>query len=257
MLLIVLWWISTSKGASLNYGVLVGNVQETFDDCLTIIDDARDYIDKVDKLDNVRRRLGKKDDDLAPQLGACVSMLKAMDAYRGSHSRLVAAPTFVRWKYIVYLDTLLKPLSKKIETNPLYVASKDGNCRKFHEKCDRQGATVTIIKTTTGNVFGGYTDKSWNSDDKTDSSSTSFLFQLQPNFVQYPLHSNERRYAVYQYKAHGPIFGRGYDISVHCEALTNEGSVSGRSYTAAGHTLNNGKRLYQAEDYVVFKAIPL
>ena len=32
---------------------------------------------------------------------------------------------------------------------------------KFHELCDNKGPTLTIIETTTGYIFGGYTSTSW------------------------------------------------------------------------------------------------
>ena len=46
----------------------------------------------------------------------------------------------------------------------IYQGSTDGfSSAHFHEKCDGVPATLTIIKTTNGNIFGGYTDKPWNS----------------------------------------------------------------------------------------------
>lgn len=46
----------------------------------------------------------------------------------------------------------------------IYQASADGfSSASFHDKCDGVTATLTIIKTTNGNIFGGYTDKPWNS----------------------------------------------------------------------------------------------
>ena len=44
----------------------------------------------------------------------------------------------------------------------LYRGSQDGwNISDFHGKCDDKGATVTIVKTSEGYVFGGYNDQSW------------------------------------------------------------------------------------------------
>jgi len=31
----------------------------------------------------------------------------------------------------------------------------------FHNKCDNQGETLTIIKSGMGKIFGGYTDIPW------------------------------------------------------------------------------------------------
>ena len=47
----------------------------------------------------------------------------------------------------------------------LYRASRDNfTFKAFHEKCDNQGPTLTIIKSDlNGKVFGGYTSVSWRS----------------------------------------------------------------------------------------------
>jgi len=44
----------------------------------------------------------------------------------------------------------------------IYRGTRDGfGASDFHRHCDGEAGTVTIIKTT-GNIFGGYTEKSWN-----------------------------------------------------------------------------------------------
>ena len=47
--------------------------------------------------------------------------------------------------------------------NLIYRSSRDGfEASSFHSKCDNKPNTLIIIKSTNGNVFGGYTEKSWN-----------------------------------------------------------------------------------------------
>ena len=44
-----------------------------------------------------------------------------------------------------------------------YQASRDGwSSKDFHRTCDDVGPTVTLVKCGT-NIFGGYTDQSWES----------------------------------------------------------------------------------------------
>ena len=46
----------------------------------------------------------------------------------------------------------------------LWRGSRDGfRCYDFHRLCDDRGKTLTVIKTTEGSVFGGFTDISWQS----------------------------------------------------------------------------------------------
>ncbi|KAH3798709.1 hypothetical protein DPMN_152311 [Dreissena polymorpha] len=44
----------------------------------------------------------------------------------------------------------------------LYSAKKDGcSAEKFHEKCDYQDATLTVVYNRCNSVFGGYATTSW------------------------------------------------------------------------------------------------
>ena len=46
--------------------------------------------------------------------------------------------------------------------NALYLASQHGfDSREFHHKCDKKGATITLVRTRTGHIFGGYASVSW------------------------------------------------------------------------------------------------
>ena len=56
----------------------------------------------------------------------------------------------------------LASVNKTSEHKLLYRASRDGwDACDFHRCCDSKGATITVVKCTEGNVFGGYTSKSW------------------------------------------------------------------------------------------------
>jgi len=37
----------------------------------------------------------------------------------------------------------------------------DWTAAKFHERCDNQGATIVVMKSKAGKVFGGFTNVSW------------------------------------------------------------------------------------------------
>ena len=37
----------------------------------------------------------------------------------------------------------------------LYAVNGPANARKFHKKCDNAGATITIVETRNGMIFGG------------------------------------------------------------------------------------------------------
>jgi hypothetical protein len=48
----------------------------------------------------------------------------------------------------------------------------------FRKTCSGLGETFTIIKSTNGNIFGGYTPKNWGVNSAYEYDSTSFLFLL-------------------------------------------------------------------------------
>ena len=52
--------------------------------------------------------------------------------------------------------------NSNIKFNLLYRGSRDGfGAHNFHAKCDGKSETVTIIKSSNNNIFGGYTNVAW------------------------------------------------------------------------------------------------
>ncbi len=64
----------------------------------------------------------------------------------------------------------------------LFRASKHGwNAEDFHRKCDDQGATLVIVKSSNGSIFGGFASLSWNSSDYYESDPKAFIYSLYTN----------------------------------------------------------------------------
>src|SRR5438045_9772457 len=65
----------------------------------------------------------------------------------------------------------------------LFRGSRDGaTTRKFHEICDNQSRTVTIVKVTGSNeILGGYNPIEWKSDNSYASTKDSFIFSFKDN----------------------------------------------------------------------------
>ena len=71
--------------------------------------------------------------------------------------------------------------NKKFTFNLIFKGNVDGDeAKKFHEKCDNKGPTVTVCRALNGNKFGGYTPLSWKKDGcwQKDDSRKSFVFNL-------------------------------------------------------------------------------
>jgi len=245
---------------------LVGAVVSTFGECTGIIRAVGDFIDVVDTVDFrrrvVRQGLAKKVDE---KLASCSVILKAVNDFRSKYiARDIGKISFLPAE-MAHLKELLKPVSKKMG-EVLYIATRDGQTgADFHRKCDNQGPTVVIVESTTGAVFGGYTDATWSNSNKYVTSTKSFLFRLRPSFRRYPLKAGQERYAIYDKKNYGPVFGyqSNHDLHISNAPLTSTGSYTygGRSYEIppkyASNELSNGYTNFQVMDYVVVKASDL
>ena len=111
----------------------------------------------------------------------------------------------------------------------MYRASKDGfRAVNFHRKCDDKTKTLTIIKSINKNIFGGYTDATWTSNNQYFQDPNAFLFSL-VNHDHKPfktkIFSNGQN-AIYCHPSYGPTFGGGNDIHISCNSNTNSDSYS-------------------------------
>ena len=98
----------------------------------------------------------------------------------------------------------------------LYKATPEENTRDdFHRKCDNKGATVTIIETTKGRRFGGYTSLSWDSSSGWKNDKEAFLFSLD-NDKKYEV-IQEAKYKVYSNTGFGQWFGSNGNIGLAYE----------------------------------------
>ena len=61
----------------------------------------------------------------------------------------------------------------------LYQATVDGFSKeKFYAKSIKKGATMIIVKTTTGRIFGGFTKTSWDKSGSFKHDNSSFIFSV-------------------------------------------------------------------------------
>jgi len=83
----------------------------------------------------------------------------------------------------------------------LYLASEHGfDSRAFHHRCDNKGATVTLVRTATGHIFGGYSSVPW---------SRGELKTKPPRWV--PTYVQDPQAFVFRLCAPANWTGRGYD----------------------------------------------
>lgn len=121
----------------------------------------------------------------------------------------------------------------------------------FHGKCDRQSNTVTLILTTTGCIFGGFTPVSWDSSNvyKPDPTNESFLFRIKDSrnndALRFPILNPS--FAIHCGPSYGPTFGNAHDLYVAdcCNQNTNSYTNLGTAYT--NDTGINGKEVFTGD----------
>ena len=126
--------------------------------------------------------------------------------------------------------------SQKFEL--LYRGSLHGfSASDFHSKCDNNPKTLTIIKDTSGNIFGGYTEATWDGDGY-KSDKNAFIFSL-VNKQRMPVKLNvtNGNCAIYCNMRYGPTFGVGHDICIRDKMTANF------SYSSFGFS-------YKVENYL-------
>jgi hypothetical protein len=170
--------------------------------------------------------------------------------------------TEFRSEILTELPPLFAPFHTK-QWDLLYRATVDGfQASDFHRKCNNHRNTVTIILTTNGSIFGGFTPCPWDSTDgqKADPQRESFLFTIKnPHGIEarkFPL--VKKRNAILSHQGYGPVFGNN-DLLVTNESNTKEYSYTnlGCSYLndtgMGGQQLFTGGHTFLAKEIEVFE----
>ena len=161
-------------------------------------------------------------------------------------------------------DEILR--KKNIIYKLLYRASEDGsNIKTFHNKCDNIKGTLTIIKTTKGMRFGGYTEQMWNGSgnvsQRKDGKGICFCFSL--DLFKIYNFNNQYGYSIYCYYNNGPYFSGGDCTFFHI--YNNNGLLFGSNcYTKKGNSfgnvdndyeINNGQSNFSVVELEVFQIL--
>ena len=159
----------------------------------------------------------------------------------------------------------LASVGKTSEPKLLYRASRDGwDASDFHRMCDGKGATVTVVKSSGGYIFGGYTDVAWGQGVRWRASAVSFLFSLKDHAgigpVKMPIKSDSTVHVVHHGSSYGPTFGSSrhdHDLHVASNANVNSSHYNvGSAYQLPSNTTNRnfltGSMKFTVSEYEVF-----
>ena len=137
----------------------------------------------------------------------------------------------------------------------LFDSSFNGDsASEFHEKCDGICNTISLIETTSGHRFGGYTSECFESPneyfDKKDN--LSFVFSLDKMKIYDVI---KGKYAISCDKNYGPYF-RDDHICIVDEFFTKESGtcIKGKGFnTTKNYELNSGKKYFTIKRLQVFQ----
>lgn len=146
----------------------------------------------------------------------------------------------------------------------IYSAKLNGDSAStFHLYCDNKGPTMTLIKDTEGNIFGGFTNIPWKSTISAEwvgNDPFAFLFSI--NKQKIILHDNDtQEKTVTMCKSNGPIFGDDdLVISDNCTSNQESWNFMKNSYGKKDNSVTKsyftgGKIEFQVSDYEVFSVL--
>ena len=150
----------------------------------------------------------------------------------------------------------------------IFRGTKDGmNANNFHNKCDNQGETITLIKNGKGCIFGGYTSIPWTSSQGSYfSSHNSFLFTLTNIYGTEPnkfISKNDQN-EVYHNISYGPRFGAGCDLGIYTNFVKDGGWSNfpntyqdniGKGKSIFTGDLNNENPYFTIKEIEIFKLL--
>ena len=125
----------------------------------------------------------------------------------------------------------------------LYRGTRDGfDASVFHERCDNQGATVTMVKSESGHIFGGVTGAAWSSCGCHVNTTKAFLYGIRtygsPDAgVIFKLSGNSE-VAMLDNPNSGPTFGGGHDLYIATDANGNANSYSNLGMSGGAYAGN-------------------
>ncbi len=141
---------------------------------------------------------------------------------------------------IDFVQLLIKKVSNMKRFNLLMRATKDGfTAKTFHNKCDnKNGPTITIVKSQFGNIFGAYTTVPWTSKLGLKADKDAFLFLIRSSHhleqkecpLIFGIKEKWSEYAVRHYSTCGPAFGGDLLIRDNCNVNATTNHQSGINF---------------------------
>jgi len=146
----------------------------------------------------------------------------------------------------------------------LYKATRDEFlASRFHQLCDDKGPTMTVVKSTEGWMFGGFTTQSWKGDHVYKTDPQAFMFTLtNPHNIpatKFSIKDDKHHLAINANQHYGPLFGVGHDLIIRDNSNKDTEWPSYTDFpgsyqdtTGKGNTLFTGSKDFTSLDIEVY-----
>ena len=150
--------------------------------------------------------------------------------------------------------------SKKISLNLLFKATKDGtNASDFHKKCDGKVQQLVFIKTTEGEIFGGYTKIGFRNRGKAIEDNNAFVFSF---FTKKIYNIKIDKSAIMDYQNNGPCFYSNGDYIIYIPSkmfddFSNTCNISSSYFEGMSmdYEINNGEKFFNIQEIEVYQVL--
>ena len=208
-----------------------------------IMENFEEKIEKIEK-DNIKV-LAKKQFDENITINAKSDIFNSLDEIDFIIERL-------KYEY--------KLQNKKIMMKLLFKATKDGiTSASFHKKCDRKVQQLIFIKTTKGEIFGGYTEKGFRSRNSYIDDNNAFLFSFLTRKIYNAIYGKT---VIYDSSSLGPCFSGNSNSTIlipnnmlEDQSHTNKKSESHFSGMKIDYELNNGEEYFYIQEIEVYQIL--
>jgi hypothetical protein len=142
----------------------------------------------------------------------------------------------------------------------LWRGSRDGfEGTTFHSRCNGRPNNITLISTTTGSIFGGYTPLAWScrGGSVADPTMKSFIFTIKNphNLPPQVFNQKTQENAILDHPTQPPRFGNGNDFYVCDKGNTCNSSASNLGTTYANDTGIAGNQVLTGAYNFILKEI--
>jgi hypothetical protein len=153
----------------------------------------------------------------------------------------MSSSTILASRHATAISTLLPSKTFTL----LYRGSIDGFATStFHTKCDNQGSTFCVFKSTAGYIVTAFVNVSWDTSGgyKAATSGTCWLNNLENSSgtistTQY-LNTGSPEYTIFCSTGYGPTFGHGHDLKI-IDPINGGGGYTYTPYAYVGSGLTN------------------